>query len=75
VVPVERLTVSLESDLAQAVRDAAGADSTNISAWLADAARRHLAAQGLREVVAEWEAEHGAFSETELIAARKRLGR
>jgi hypothetical protein len=70
---VERLTVSLESDLAEAVRDAAGADSTNVSAWLAEAARRHLASRGLGEVVADWEAKHGAFSEVELTAARKRL--
>ena len=72
-VPVERLTVSLESDLAEAVRDAAGADSTNISAWLAGAARRQLARSGLGDVVAEWEAKHGAFSDVELAAARTRL--
>jgi metal-responsive CopG/Arc/MetJ family transcriptional regulator len=70
---VERITVSLESDLAEAVRDAAVANSTNVSAWFADAARRYLASRGLSEVVAEWEAKHGAFSETELLAARKRL--
>ena len=74
-VPVERLTVSLEPDLAEAVRAAAGADSTNVSAWLADAARRLLASRGLGDVVAEWEAKHGAFSEAELTAARKRLKR
>ena len=72
-VPVERLTVSLESDLAEAVRDAAGADSTNVSAWLADAARRQLASRGLGDVVAEWEAKHGAFSDAELTTARRRL--
>ena len=72
-VSVERLTVSLESDLAEAVRDAAGADSTNVSAWLADAARRQLAARGLSDVVAEWESKHGTFSDVELAAARKRL--
>lgn len=72
---VERLTVSLESDLAEAVRDAAGAESTNVSAWLADAARRQLASRGLREVVAEWEAQRGRFSEAELATARKRLKR
>jgi hypothetical protein len=74
-VAVERLTVSLESDLADAVRDAAGAESTNVSAWLADAARRQLAARGLHEVVAEWELEHGEFSDAELATARKRLKR
>ncbi len=72
-VPVERLTVSLESDLAEAVRDATGADGTNVSAWFADAARRQLAARGLSDVIAEWESQHGAFSDAELSAARRRL--
>jgi hypothetical protein len=72
---VERLTVSFEADLAEAVRDAASADSMNMSAWLAEAARRHLASRGLGEVVTEWEAQYGAFSEVELAAARHRLNR
>ncbi len=67
---VERLTVSLESELAIAVRQAADADEQNVSAWLADAARRQLASRGLRDVVAAWEREHGAFSDDELAAAR-----
>lgn len=67
---VERLTVSLESGLAIAVREAADADEQNVSAWLADAARRQLANRGLRDIVAAWEHEHGAFSGDELAAAR-----
>ncbi|MFN0092365.1 MAG: hypothetical protein ACKVWR_19205 [Acidimicrobiales bacterium] len=72
--PVERLTVSLEAELAAAVRDAADADSQNVSSWLAEAARRHLAARGLRDVISAWEAEHGALSDDELTAARARIG-
>ena len=72
---VERVTVSLEAELAAAVRDAADADAQNLSAWLADAARRRLATRGLRDVIAEWEAEHGTFDEAELDAARARLRR
>ncbi len=67
---VERLTVSIESELASAVREAANADEQNVSAWLADAARRQLANRGLRDVVAAWEREHGDFSDEELAAAR-----
>lgn len=70
---VERVTVSLESDLASAVREAADEDSLNVSAWFADAARRRLASRGLRDVIAAWEAEHGTFDEQELDAARSRL--
>ncbi|MEO8268035.1 MAG: hypothetical protein ABI706_21240 [Ilumatobacteraceae bacterium] len=71
---VERITVSLETELAAAVRDAADADEQNVSSWLSNAARRQLAARGLREVIAAWEAEHGPFGETELAAARARVG-
>jgi len=70
---VERITVSLEAELAEAVREAAAADAQNLSAWLAGAARRRLATRGLRDVIAEWEAKHGAFSEDELATARSRL--
>ena len=70
VMTVERLTVSLESELAIAVREAADADEQNVSAWLADAARRQLANRGLRDVVEAWEREHGAFSDDELAASR-----
>jgi predicted Ser/Thr protein kinase len=70
VMAVERLTVSIESELAIAVREAADADEQNVSAWLADAARRQLSNRGLREVVAAWEREHGAFHDDELAAAR-----
>ena len=73
VVAVQRVTVSLEAELAEAVRDAAAEDAQNLSAWLADAARRRLASRGLCDVLAEWEAGHGTFSEDELAAARARI--
>ena len=71
---VERLTISLEAELVESVRQAAEVDAQNLSAWLADAARRRLASRGLRDVLADWEAEHGPFSEAELDDARARIG-
>jgi hypothetical protein len=71
--PVERLTVSLDAELADAVREAAAEDALNTSAWLADAARRRLNARGLADVIAEWEAKHGEFTQDELDAAKRRL--
>lgn len=70
---VERVTVSLEADLASAVRAAADADRENVSSWLAVAARKRLAARGLKDVVDEWEAEHGQFTRNELEHARAKL--
>ena len=63
-----------QAELAAAVREAADDDAQNLSAWLADAARRRLVSRGLVEVVDEWETEHGAFTEQELDVARARLG-
>lgn len=70
---VERLTVSLDAELAAAVRTAADEDALNTSAWLADAARRRLAARGIADVIAEWEVIYGEFTSEELAAARQRL--
>jgi hypothetical protein len=43
-ITVERFTVSIESELALAVRKAAEADEQNVSAWLAGAASSQRAA-------------------------------
>lgn len=69
---VSRLAISLDADLAERIRDAAGPGT--ISGWLADAAERKLRAQGLAEVVAAWEGEHGAFTDAEVRRARRELG-
>ena len=66
---VARLAISLDEALAAEVRRAAGEES--LSAWIADALRRKLRAEGLRRVVADWEAEHGTITPAELRAARR----
>lgn len=40
--------------------------------WLADAARRKLRAEGLLEVVNDWELHHGAITISELRAVELR---
>lgn len=69
---VARLAISLDADLARAVRKAAGKQPT--STWLAEAAELRLRTEGLRRAVAEYEATHGAFEATELeaVTARER---
>ena len=73
VVAVERLTISLEADLAEAIRVAAEADAENVSSWIAEASRRRLSREGLLAVIKEWEAEHGEITVEEMAAARKWL--
>ncbi len=67
---VARLAISFDQDLARAVRRAAGDQPT--SAWLADAARRKLRAEGLWSLVQEWEATHGPLLAREVQAAARR---
>jgi hypothetical protein len=59
---VVRRTLSLDSGLAQAVREAAHAESITVSEWLAQAARRRLALRELHEVVVEMERQGGPFA-------------
>jgi hypothetical protein len=70
---VERITVSIDAGLAAAVRSAAETDDQNVSAWVAQAARRHLSSTGLRDVIAEWETLHGTVDLSDLHTARTLL--
>ena len=67
---VSRFAISFDAELSRAVRRATGA--TPLSAWLADAARRKLRAEGLLRVVGEWELEHGVLRDAELQAEARR---
>ena len=67
---VARFAISFDEELARAVRRAAGEEP--MSAWLADAARRKLRAEGLLRAVGEWEKEHGELGEAELLAVRRK---
>lgn len=69
---ISRLAISVDADLAERIREAA--DGGTVSSWLADAAERKLRAQGLRDVVADWEKEHGELSDAERRRAKRELG-
>jgi hypothetical protein len=45
----------------------------SVSAWIAEAARRTLVVRDGLAGVNEWEARHGALTDEELEAARRRL--
>ena len=60
-------------DVHAQVLDAAARCGVSVSAWIADAARLALKIRDGLAAVAEWETEHGAFTEAELKAARKSL--
>ena len=71
--PAIKLAITVDADVHAEVLNAADAEGVSISAWLTTAARRALRIRDGLVAVAEWEAAHGAFSERELVAARRRL--
>lgn len=64
---VEKFSVSLDPDLGQALRAAAQADNTNISAWLSTAIRQRLRHDALGAALDQILSEEG-WSRDELLA-------
>lgn len=71
--PSPKLAITVDPDVHDQVLEAAAAEGVSVSAWMTNAARRALLVRDGLAAVAEWEAEHGAFSEAELAAARGRV--
>jgi hypothetical protein len=68
-----KLAITVEAGVHAKLLRAAEADGLSVSAWMTAAARRALRIRDGLAAVSEWESEHGAFSEQELVAARRRL--
>src|ERR1700689_5034570 len=62
----EKRSISLPPELARAVDDAARAEGTTFSAWLAQTAAHRLKLEVGRQAIAEWELENGPLTEAEL---------
>lgn len=71
---VDKLSVSFDPDLGDAVRGAARQRGSSLSAWLAEAAAAKLRAEELADYLDAWEATHGPLTDEELAAAAARLG-
>ena len=70
---VDKLSISLEPELGDRVRAAAGRSGRGLSAWLAEAAAAKLRAESLATFLDEWEAEHGSLTAEELARAAAEL--
>jgi hypothetical protein len=71
--PSPKLAITVDPDVHEGVLAAAAEGGVSVSAWMTAAARRALlVADGLR-AVAEWELEHGGFTDAELEGARRRV--
>lgn len=65
-------SVSLPSELAEAIDQAAADEGTTFSGWLAATAAHRLRLEAGRHAIAEWEGEHGPLTGEELADGLKR---
>jgi hypothetical protein len=70
---VDKLSVSFDPDLGDAIRVAAQHSGSSLSAWLADAAAAKLRAEALASYLDEWEATNGPLTADELAQAAGQL--
>ena len=71
---VDKLSVSFDPDLGDAVRVAARRSGKGMSGWLAEAAAARLRAEALAELLDEWAVTHGELTAEELAQATSELG-
>jgi len=71
--PSPKLAITVDPEVHAGVVAAASEEGVSVSAWMTNAARRALRVRDGLKAVADWEAEHGSFSERELADARKRV--
>lgn len=71
---VDKLSISFEPELGDAVRSAAAQAGKPVSSWLAEAAASKLRADALAEFLASWETEHGVLTAEEIVRAEAELG-
>ena len=71
---VTKIAISLDEELADAVKAAAEAEGCSVSGWLAEAAMRRVRNAQLGKLLAGYADEHGAFTEDELAESKGELG-
>jgi hypothetical protein len=73
-VKVDKMSISFDPDLGDAVRAAATETGKPLSSWLAEAAAAKLRAEALARFLDEWQAEHGVLTPAEIARAEQELG-
>jgi len=68
-----KVTITLDEDLVEAMASMARAVDLPLSRLIASAAEREMRRRLGLAAVAEWEAEHGAFTPDELAGARAEM--
>lgn len=68
----DKRSISMPPELARAVEEAARAEGKTFSAWVAETVANRLKLDEARRVIAEWEAENGAFTPEERAEGHRR---
>ena len=68
------MSISLQPDLGDRVREAALRAGKGLSSWLAEAAAAKLRAEALADFLDDWEKQHGVITAEELRRAEIELG-
>jgi hypothetical protein len=71
---VDKMSVSFDGDLGDAVREAARRAGVGLSAWLAAAAADRLRSEALAAFLDSWESSHAPLTPDELAQAERELG-
>lgn len=71
---VDRITISMDAELARAVREVAERDGLSVSRWLAEAAEDRVRNYLLGVALDAWEAEDGPLTDEELAKAAASMG-
>jgi hypothetical protein len=71
---VDKMSISFDPELGDAVRAAAAETGKPLSSWLAEAAASKLRADALTRFLEDWQAEHGALTAAEIAKAEQELG-
>lgn len=72
--PSPKLAITIDPKIHEKILAEAAREGVSVSAWMTSAAREVLHRRAGLAAVAEWEKQHGAFSEQELDEARRRVG-
>lgn len=70
---VEKMSVSFDLELGEAIRSSAAGEGRSVSAWLAEAARDRLRLEALGDAVGAWEEQFGPLTEAEVADAGRLL--
>jgi hypothetical protein len=72
--PSPKLAITVDPGVHEKVLAEASREGVSVSAWMTSAAREVLQRRAGLAAIAEWEKQHGAFSEVEMDQARRSVG-